>query len=97
MLHTLKVFGYRGELLETIQVEGHRGNVCQAIADYAGAASAEVTNERGRTETIGKGIAFGVVDGPARKRSAVVRDKRTSYNDPEVRSPRAWYGAAALA
>lgn len=96
MRYTLKVLGYASELLETVEVDGARSDVCALLADYPGAAKAEVSDAAGRTETIGKGFAFSVVDGPARKRQPVVRDTRRTYNGVKVRAPRAWYGAAAL-
>ena len=96
MSYTLKVLGYASELLETVELDGARSDVCALLADYPGAAKAEVTDAHGRTETIGKGFAFSVVDKTARKRQPVVRDSRRSYNGIKVRAPRAWYGAAAL-
>jgi hypothetical protein len=97
MLHTIRFIGYAGEVLETKDLDGDRSDVCAALADYPGAAKAEVTDARGRTETIGKGVAFAVVDGPARNRQPVMRDTRKSYNGVKVRAPRSWYGAALLA
>jgi len=96
MVYTVKVIGYAGELLETLAIDGARSDVCTALVAYAGAAKAELCDPIGRTETIGKGFAFSVVDGPARKAQQVTRDMRHTYNGIKVRSARAWYGAATL-
>jgi hypothetical protein len=97
MLHTVKFIGYAGEVLETKDIDGARSDVCAALVAYPGASRAEIASANGHTETIGKGFAFSVVDGPSRKPQPVVRDTRRSYNGVKVRAARAWYGAAALA